>query len=101
MSQKIESVRFFLPQVLIITTPGRRKLPISPEQCFLKICFSPAERGEDYGVEKMTKIKLVTILVTSFDKLHLVIRQTFVVQAIAFQAKLLSHRDFQGHTLWL
>ena len=55
-----------LPQVLIITTPCRRKLTISPKQCFLY--FSPTEREEDYGAEKMTKIKLARILVTNFDK---------------------------------
>ena len=33
-----------LPQVFIITTPGRRILPISPKQSVLKIYFSPAER---------------------------------------------------------
>ena len=47
-----------LPQILIITTPGRRKLPVSPKQCFFKIYFSPAERGKDYEAEKMNKIKL-------------------------------------------
>ena len=56
-----------LLQVFIITTPGRRKLPTFPEH-FLKIYFSPAERGEDYRADKMTKIKLTRVLVTSFDK---------------------------------
>ena len=51
-------------------TPGRRKLPISSEQRFLKIVLSPAERGEDYGAEKMTKIKLARAFVTSFDKFY-------------------------------
>ena len=51
---KIESVHFYScpqtklsPQVFIITTPDRRKLPISSEQLFLKIYFSLEERGED------------------------------------------------------
>ena len=41
--------------------PGRRELPIPPEQHFLKI-FVPEEKGggggggEDYGVERITKI---------------------------------------------
>ena len=51
---------------------GRKKLPISPEQHFLKI-YSPAESEggeEDYGVEKITKIKPTRVLVTSFDKFH-------------------------------
>ena len=33
--------------------------------------FFSAEREEDYGVEKMTKIKLATVLITSFNKFHL------------------------------
>ena len=47
-----------LPQVFIITTQGRRKLSISPKQRFLKIYFSPAESGEDYGAERLIKAKL-------------------------------------------
>ena len=36
---------------------GRRELPIPLEQHFLKIFFpEQKERGEDYGVEKITKI---------------------------------------------
>ena len=46
------------------------KLPISSKQRFLKIYFSPAERGGDYGADKMTKIKRARVLVTSFDKFH-------------------------------
>ena len=42
-------------QVLIITTPGRKKLTVSLKQIFLY--FSSFKREEDYGVEKMTKIK--------------------------------------------
>ena len=57
-----------LPPVIIITTAGRRKLTISSKQRFLY--FSSAEKEEDYGAEKMTKIKLVRVLVTSFDKFH-------------------------------
>ena len=76
---KIESVHFFLmpsskilPQVFIITTPDRMKLLIFPEQRFLKIYFSPAERGgEDFmELKKMIKIKLASVLVTSFGKFH-------------------------------
>ena len=57
-----------LSQVLIITTPGRRKFPNSPTQRFLY--FFSAEREENYGAEKMTKIKLTRALVTSFDEFH-------------------------------
>ena len=67
----VKSTGKYSPQILIITTPSRKRLPTSPEQRFLKIYFSPAERGgEDYGAEKMTKIKLVRVLVTSSDKFH-------------------------------
>ena len=55
-----------LSQVLTITTSGRRKLPISSTQRFL--CFFSAEREEDHGAEKITKIKLERVLVTSSDK---------------------------------
>ena len=54
------------PQVLIITTSGRRKVTISLKQRFLY--FSSAEREEDYGAEKMAKITLARVLVASFDK---------------------------------
>ena len=50
--------------------PGRRELPISPGQLFLKIYFSPSRKSEDYGAEKMAKIELERVLVTSFDKFH-------------------------------
>ena len=59
-----------IPQVLIITTPDRRKSNISPEQHLLKILLFPSRKEEDYGAEKITKIKLARILVTSFDKFH-------------------------------
>ena len=32
--------------------------------------FSSLEREEDYGAEKMTKIKFARVLVTSFDKFY-------------------------------
>ena len=52
-------------------SPGRRKLPIPTEQCFLKIYFFPCRKGgEDYGVNKITKLKRTQVLVTSFDKFH-------------------------------
>ena len=58
-----------IPQVFIITSClGRRKLTNSPKQQFLY--FSSAEREEDYGAEKMTKIKLAKVLLKSFDKFH-------------------------------
>ena len=44
--------------------------PFHPNSILWKSIFPPPERGEDYGAEKTTKIKLVTILVTTFDKFH-------------------------------
>ena len=39
-----------------------------PNRVFWKSVFHPAERGEGYGAEKTAKVKLVKVLVTSFDK---------------------------------
>ena len=36
--------------------PGRRELPIHPKMCFLKIFFLRRKGGEDYQVEKNTKL---------------------------------------------
>ena len=36
--------------------PGRRELPISPEQCFWRYFFLRRKGAENYGVEKNTKI---------------------------------------------
>ena len=77
VSQKIESAHFYSfpqaklsPQIFIITTPGRRKLPIFPNtKCSENLLF-PNGEGEDYGAENMTKIKLARVLVTSSDKFH-------------------------------
>ena len=59
-----------LPQVYIITTPNRRKLPISSKTKCSENLFFPNKEGEDYGAENMTKIKTARVLVTSFDKSH-------------------------------
>ena len=66
LSQKICSFLLMPPSntprlVFITTTPGRRKLPISAER-FLKIYFSPTEKGKIVELKKMTKIKLVRVL---------------------------------------
>ena len=59
VSQKIESVQFYScpkqnsPPGFYQYPPGRRELPIPPEQHFLKIFF-PEQK--DYVVEKITKI---------------------------------------------
>ena len=64
VSKKIESVHFYSCPLAEFSpsfyhySPGRRKLPISPEEYFLKIHDFPSEKGgEDYGVENVTKIK--------------------------------------------
>ena len=41
-----------------------------PNRIFWKSVFHPTERGQGYGAEKTAKIKLVRVLVTSFDKFH-------------------------------
>ena len=70
--QKIESVHFCscsqatLPQVFIIIPLAERNYPFSGD------VFSSARTmgGEDYGVEKITKIKTMRVSVTSFDEFH-------------------------------
>ena len=37
---------------------------------FHRTAFFTSRKGKDYGAEKMAKIKLVRVLVTSFDKFH-------------------------------
>ena len=36
--------------------PGRRELPIPPKQRFVKIFFPEGKDGDDYGLEKNTKM---------------------------------------------
>ena len=50
--------------------PGRKRLPISSKKLFLKIYFSPAQKREDFSLRKLLKIKLVSVLVTRFEKFH-------------------------------
>ena len=57
-----------VPQVFIITNPGRRKLSIYPIQSVLKMHFLSSRERADYRAEDMTKIKLSRVLVTSFDE---------------------------------
>ena len=48
-----------LPQVFIITTPRRRKLPIpTPKKSVLKISFSPAEKGRTMELKTWSKLNL-------------------------------------------
>ena len=63
---KTESVQFYsCPQGKL------KKLPITTTRPFLKIYFFPQQNGEEnYGVEKITKIKPTRVLVTSFEEFH-------------------------------
>ena len=58
-----------LPQVFIIT-PRLKEINHSPQAAFFEN-LSPSRNGgraENYGAEKMTKIKLVRVLATIFVK---------------------------------
>ena len=75
VSQKIESVHFYLypqakisPKFLLLPLQAGGNFPFPPRNVFC--IFFSVEREEDCGVEKMTKIKLARVLVTSFDKFH-------------------------------
>ena len=70
VSRKIESFHFCsFPQVK--RSPRQKEITHFTRTVFSENLFPPqAERGEDYGAEKMTKIKLVIVLVTSIDKFH-------------------------------
>ena len=58
VSQKVESVHFYsclkqnYPSDSYHYPPGKRKLLIPPEQRFLEIHFSPAERGRIMELKK-------------------------------------------------
>ena len=46
----------------------QKKITNFLQAAFLRILFPSAERaGGNYGAEKMTKMKLVRVLITSFD----------------------------------
>ena len=65
LSQKTESVHFHsCPQVKLL--PGCYHHHSKQKE----FTHFPRERREDYGAEKMTKIKLARVLVTSFDEFH-------------------------------
>ena len=54
-------------------SPGRKKLPVPPEQHFLKILLLE-QKGKGGGEESIMELKelpkLTRVLVTSFDKFH-------------------------------
>ena len=65
VNQKNKSIHFYLCHQAKIS-PRFLSLPL--QERFLY--FFSAEREEDYGAEKITKIKLARVLVTSFDEFH-------------------------------
>ena len=52
----------------LLRAEGSYRFP--PNRVFWRSFFHPAEREEVYGAEKMTKVKLERVLVTSCDKFH-------------------------------
>ena len=78
VNQKIESVHFYscpqatLPQVFISTSQAEGNYSFLLNRVFWRSIFSPAESGggEDYGSEKISKIKPTKVLFTNFDKFH-------------------------------
>ena len=77
VSQKIESVHFYSctqaklsSRFLSSQIHAEGTYLFLPNKVFWKSIFRQQKRGENYGAEKMTKIKLARILVTSFDKFH-------------------------------
>ena len=61
---------FLLMPLSKILPKAEGNYPFPPNRVFWKSVFHPAERGKDYAAEKMTKVKLARVLVTSFDKFH-------------------------------
>ena len=77
-SQRNESVHFYL---------GLRAKVYSrflSYNCFWKSIIL-GRKGKDYGAEKMTKIKLVKVLVTSFDEFHIFPTFTYLVPVLFCQ----------------
>ena len=56
------------PRFLSLPLQAGGNYPFPPHNVFC--IFFLAEKEEDYGAEKMTKIKLARVLVTSFDEFH-------------------------------
>ena len=74
---KNKSVHFYsCPQAKLslrfLSLPPREKEFTYSSRTVFSVFFSPSERGtgEDYGVEKITKIKPRRVLVASFDKFN-------------------------------
>ena len=59
-----------LPQVLIINLQAEGNYPFPQNNIFWKSIFSTAEKGEDYGAEKMTKITPARIFITNLYTFH-------------------------------
>ena len=76
-SQKFESVHFYsCPQEkpsrrFWLLPPRQKKITHYSQIGYSEDLFFPSRKGgEDYGVEKITKIKPTRVVVTSFDKFH-------------------------------
>ena len=93
VTQNIESIHFHsCSQAKLPPPPGsyqhpldRKILPISPRWHFLKIYFLPQQKGGgegNYGADKITKIKLVRVLVTSFIESHPLCTLHFLVPVL-------------------
>ena len=75
--------------------PGRRTTPISPKDHFLEISFFPAERGEDYEVEKMAKINFGRVFHWSQVLINSTIFTTFTLLVSVFCAIIsIQHAEF-------
>ena len=59
-----------LPQVFIISPQADRNYPFLVSRLFWRSIFPQQKGGEEYGVEKITKIKPARVLVTIFDEFH-------------------------------
>ena len=73
VTQKLNLLIFIYSprQKEIITPQAEGNCPFLPNSIFWRSIFpQQKERGEDYGVEEITKIKPTRVLVTSFDKSH-------------------------------
>ena len=71
MSPKIDSIHFYscpqtkLSSMFLSSPPRQKEITHFSKQHFLSMYFSQAERQENYGAAKMTKIKHGRLLVTS------------------------------------
>ena len=48
----------------------QKEIPYFTQLTFFENLFFLSRKGEDYGAEKMTKIKRASLLIMGFDKFH-------------------------------